>query len=100
MKVVALAIPELKLLTPAIRRDRRGFFSEVYNRRALEAAGISADFVQDNHTLSLGKGVVRGLHFQSPPHGQAKLIRVARGAIQDVTVDIARARRRSAAPSR
>lgn len=68
--------------------DTRGFFSEIYNRRICEANGIVAQFVQDNFSLSHSKGVVRGLHFQSPPAVQSKLIRVLRGSILDVVVDI------------
>jgi dTDP-4-dehydrorhamnose 3,5-epimerase len=85
-----LAIPEVKLITPPIFRDERGFFSETYNRQALAAAGIDAEFVQDNQSLSRAKGVLRGLHFQSSPRAQAKLVRVVRGSIFDVAVDIRR----------
>ncbi len=88
MEVFSLDIPELKIVRPAIFQDARGFFSETYNRQALAAAGISADFVQDNHSLSVDVGVVRGLHFQSPPAAQDKLVRVVRGKILDITVDI------------
>ena len=88
MKVEALAIEELKLITPAIIRDARGFFSETYNRQALAEAGIDRAFVQDNQSLSRSKGVLRGLHFQIAPHPQGKLVRVIRGAIFDVAVDI------------
>ncbi|MBS0279951.1 MAG: dTDP-4-dehydrorhamnose 3,5-epimerase [Proteobacteria bacterium] len=68
--------------------DARGFFSETYNARAFAEAGISSVFVQDNHSLSREKGTVRGLHFQRPPRAQEKLIRVAKGRILDVAVDI------------
>ena len=89
MEVRSLAIPEVKLLVPRIFRDSRGFFSETYNARTLaDAAGIGESFVQDNHSMSVEKGVVRGLHFQIPPMAQDKLVRVARGAILDVAVDI------------
>jgi dTDP-4-dehydrorhamnose 3,5-epimerase len=88
MVVEPLAIPEVKRLVPDIFRDERGAFSETYSLRALEAAGIGTNFVQDNHSVSRSKGVVRGLHFQKPPHAQAKLVRVAHGAIFDVAVDI------------
>ncbi len=88
MQVEQLAIPDVKLLTPKITRDDRGFFSETFKLKALVDAGITADFVQDNHSLSRLAGVVRGLHFQIPPHAQAKLVRVVRGAIFDVAVDI------------
>jgi dTDP-4-dehydrorhamnose 3,5-epimerase len=90
MIVEPLAIPEVKRLLPVIHRDGRGAFSETYSRRALKDAGIDITFVQDNHSISRSKGVVRGLHFQCPPHAQAKLVRVARGAIFDVAVDIRR----------
>ena len=75
-------------LTPARHGDPRGFFSESWNRQRMEAAGIDIDFVQDNHSLSAKAGTVRGLHFQSPPHAQAKLVRCGRGALHDVAVDI------------
>lgn len=68
--------------------DERGFFSETYNARAFAEAGIASVFVQDNHSLSREKGTVRGLHFQRPPHAQEKLIRVVRGRILDVVVDL------------
>jgi dTDP-4-dehydrorhamnose 3,5-epimerase len=88
MNVETLAIPDVKRLEPRVFRDDRGFFAETYSQKALEAAGIGVTFVQDNHSLSRAKGVVRGLHFQKPPHAQGKLIRVTRGAILDVAVDI------------
>jgi dTDP-4-dehydrorhamnose 3,5-epimerase len=88
LQVQALAIPDVKVITPTIVRDERGFFSETYSRRALEQAGIHADFVQDNQSLSRAKGVVRGLHFQTEPFAQGKLVRVLRGSIFDVAVDI------------
>src|SRR5262245_10893787 len=75
-------------MTPSIFKDERGFFSETFNVRTLASLGISEPFVQDNHSLSLPRGVVRGLHFQIPPHDQAKLVRVVRGAVLDVVVDI------------
>jgi len=88
MKIDTLAIPELKLVTPAIFRDARGYFSETYNQKALAEAGVDRVFVQDNQSLSRSRGVLRGLHFQIAPHPQAKLVRVTRGAIFDVAVDI------------
>ncbi len=88
MRIEALALQEVKLLTPKIFRDERGFFSETYNRKALVAVGIDRTFVQDNQSLSRTKGVLRGLHFQIAPHPQGKLVRVTRGAIFDVAVDI------------
>jgi dTDP-4-dehydrorhamnose 3,5-epimerase len=88
INVEPLAIPDVKLITPPMFRDERGFFSETYNRSALAAAGIEFEFVQDNHSLSRSKGVLRGLHYQLPPHAQGKLVRVARGSVFDVAVDI------------
>lgn len=80
-------ISNLILLTPKRFGDERGFFSESWNRRTLAEAGIDIDFVQDNHSLSRAVGTVRGLHFQSPPHAQAKLVRCGRGRLFDVAVD-------------
>jgi dTDP-4-dehydrorhamnose 3,5-epimerase len=90
MNVVSLAIADVKLITPRKFGDSRGFFSEVYSAKALSAAGIDIGFVQDNHSLSVETGTIRGLHFQKPPHAQAKLVRVARGRILDVAVDLRR----------
>src|SRR5687768_9622495 len=70
--------------------DERGFFSEVFNKKQLKSAGINCDWVQDNHALSSQKKTLRGLHFQLPPHAQAKLVRVSHGAIFDVVVDLRR----------
>ncbi len=80
----------LKLITPKKFGDNRGFFSETYNAQTLAELGIRERFVQDNHSLSVEKGTVRGMHFQHPPHAQAKLVRVSRGSILDVVVDIRR----------
>ncbi len=90
MDVVSLAIPAVKLVTPKRFGDMRGFFSETYTRRAFVAAGITDDFVQDNHSRSEKVGTLRGLHFQKPPEAQAKLVRVTKGRIFDVAVDIRR----------
>ena len=90
MQVQALTIPDVKILTPRKFGDSRGFFSEVYNRRTLAEAGIDTEFVQDNHSLSACRGTVRGLHFQTPPHAQDKLVRVVRGSVFDVAVDLRR----------
>jgi dTDP-4-dehydrorhamnose 3,5-epimerase len=90
MQVSDTAIAGVRILRPARHRDARGFFSEVYNEQALAAHGIAVRFVQDNHSLSLMRGTVRGLHFQIPPFAQAKLVRVTRGAILDVVVDLRR----------
>jgi dTDP-4-dehydrorhamnose 3,5-epimerase len=78
------------LITPRRHGDERGFFSETYSARALEAEGVTLAFVQDNHVLTEKAGTVRGLHFQAPPHAQDKLVRVTRGRIFDVAVDIRR----------
>jgi dTDP-4-dehydrorhamnose 3,5-epimerase len=90
MQVVETEIPAVKILTPARHGDHRGFFSEVFNSRLLAEAGFCTPFVQDNHSLSAEKGVVRGLHYQLPPMAQDKLVRVLRGGILDVAVDIRR----------
>lgn len=91
LKVEALEIPDVKLVTPSRFADTRGFFSETYNAERFQAAGIQAQFVQDNHSYSEYAGTVRGLHYQAPPFAQAKLVRVLRGAILDVAVDVRRA---------
>jgi dTDP-4-dehydrorhamnose 3,5-epimerase len=85
-----LAIPDVKIIRPKKHGDARGFFSETFSQKALSAAGIDLTFVQDNHAFSAAKGTVRGLHFQTPPFSQDKLIRVTRGAIFDVAVDLRR----------
>ena len=83
-----LSLPDLIEITPARHGDDRGTFSEVWNDAAFRAAGIDADWVQDNQSRSAARGTVRGLHYQLPPVGQDKLIRVLRGSIHDVGVDI------------
>lgn len=75
------------LITPKRFSDARGFFVETYNSERFRAAGIADIFVQDNHSLSVPAGTVRGLHYQAPPRAQAKLVRVIRGAVIDVAVD-------------
>lgn len=90
LKVEELGLSGLKLITPKRFGDARGFFSETYNARAFADADIDYAFVQDNHSLSPQPGTIRGLHFQAPPHSQAKLVRVTRGAIFDVAIDIRR----------
>ncbi len=87
MKVEALEIPDVKLITPKRHGDARGYFSEVYNARSFKEAGVTCDFVQDNESLSAQKGTLRGLHFQAPPFAQAKLVRVLAGTVVDVAVD-------------
>lgn len=90
MKVESLAIPAVKLITPKKFGDDRGFFSETWNEKLFTEAGIEARFVQDNQAYSAKQGTVRGLHFQLAPMAQDKLVRVLRGAILDVAVDLRR----------
>ena len=90
MQVEETAIPAIKIVTPKKHGDKRGFFSEVYSLAGWDKAGLRFTFVQDNHSYSAAKGVLRGLHFQAPPFAQDKLVRVARGRILDVAVDIRR----------
>ena len=82
-----LAIPEVRLITPRVQTDSRGFFVETYKRSEFAAAGINEIFVQENHSSS-ERGVLRGLHFQRAPHAQSKLVRVVSGRIFDVAVDL------------
>jgi dTDP-4-dehydrorhamnose 3,5-epimerase len=88
MRVDPTALPDVKLIAPKKFADDRGFFIETYSQRALASHGIDMVFVQDNHSLSRQAGTVRGLHFQVAPFAQDKLIRVTRGSILDVAVDI------------
>jgi dTDP-4-dehydrorhamnose 3,5-epimerase len=88
MQITQTEIAEIKVVKPVRHTDERGFFSEVFKESVLRQNGIDVHFVQDNHSLSLGKWVVRGLHFQLPPFAQAKLLRVISGSIFDVAVDI------------
>ncbi len=90
MKSEHLKIPDVKVLTPKKNCDYSGIFSEVYNKKTLAEAGIDITFVQDNHAFSAEKGTVRGLHFQIPPFAQDKLVRVVRGSVFDVAVDLRR----------
>lgn len=88
MEVSPTSIPGVLLLKPRYFRDARGYFVETYNARTAHDAGLTAGFVQDNQALSLKRGTVRALHFQVPPRSQAKLVRVLRGGIYDVAVDL------------
>lgn len=90
MQIIETAIPDVKILEPRRFADRRGVFCETYNRKTLASLGIDLEFVQDNQSISLERGVVRGMHFQLPPFAQAKLVRVVRGSVLDVVVDIRR----------
>jgi len=85
-----LDIADVKVVSVPRHGDSRGFFSETYNKKAFAEAGIALDFVQDNHSLSTQIGTLRGLHYQGHPFAQDKLIRVVRGRIFDVAVDIRR----------
>lgn len=87
MKIEQTALEGVCILTPQRHGDARGFFSESWNKARMGAAGLDFDFVQDNHSVSAQVGTVRGLHYQSPPHAQAKLVRCGRGALWDVAVD-------------
>ena len=86
--VTPTQLPGVLLICPPRFGDTRGFFSESWNRQKMLSHGIDIDFVQDNHSVSAAVNTVRGLHFQAPPHAQAKLVRCGRGALFDVAVDI------------
>jgi dTDP-4-dehydrorhamnose 3,5-epimerase len=86
--ITPLAIAEVLLITPKRHGDARGWFAETWSRKALAAAGVDTLFVQDNQAFNAQKGTLRGLHFQKAPHAQGKLVRVFRGAIFDVVVDV------------
>jgi dTDP-4-dehydrorhamnose 3,5-epimerase len=88
MLVEDTALAGVKVMTPRKLDDHRGFFSETYNQKVFEQAGFHLQFVQDNHSLSARAGTTRGLHFQTPPLAQDKLIRVTRGATFEVAVDL------------
>ena len=90
MIIERLAIPDVLLLTPRRFHDPRGFFSETWSQTRFAEAGIEGPFVQDNHSVSNARGVLRGLHCQIGPNSQGKLIRVVRGAIWDVAIDVRR----------
>lgn len=90
MKVERLAIPDVMLVTPARFGDTRGYFSETWNQARFAVAGIPGPFIQDNHSLSEKRGTLRGLHCQIAPSVQGKLVRVLKGSIWDVAVDIRR----------
>ena len=88
MKVIETEIPGVLVIEPDVFGDHRGWFCETWNRQKLHDAGIDADFVQDNQSYTKAKGTLRGLHFQQNPMSQAKLVRVVRGAVLDVAVDL------------
>lgn len=87
MKIISTPIQGLLIVQPAVFEDSRGYFFESYNKEQFIAAGLKFDFVQDNQSLSQ-KNVLRGLHFQNPPFAQGKLVRVIKGAVLDVALDI------------
>jgi len=88
MEIKETSLGGAYLITPKVFQDERGFFMETYSKKNFEEAGIKVDFVQDNHSLSVSKGVLRGLHFQLQPNTQSKLVRVTRGSVYDVIVDL------------
>jgi dTDP-4-dehydrorhamnose 3,5-epimerase len=90
VEIHPLSLAGILLIRTARMTDRRGYFSETYARRDFAAAGVTSDFVQDNQSGSVAAGTVRGLHFQAPPAAQAKLVRVLKGKILDVVVDLRR----------
>ena len=87
MQIEQTHLEGVVIITPQRHGDDRGFFCESWNKARMAAAGLDFDFVQDNHSLSAAVGTLRGLHYQSPPHAQAKLVRCGRGALWDVAVD-------------
>ena len=88
MKIEQTHLTDVLVITPSYFEDSRGFFSETWNRQVLSDEGIEVDFVQDNHSLSVETGTLRGLHYQAPPHAQDKLVRCIAGTIWDVAVDV------------
>lgn len=88
MKFTETPLPGAFVIEPRIYKDQRGFFTETYNKRVFEDNGFKIDFVQDNHSFSKEKGVLRGFHFQKPPFSQTKLVRTLRGSVYDVIVDL------------
>ena len=88
MKRIDTALPGVCIVEPQVFGDQRGYFMETYNKQAFAEIGITAEFVQDNQSFTATKGVLRGIHFQNAPYAQAKLVRVTRGAVMDVAVDL------------
>ena len=89
MKLIPQSIPDVLLIEPIVHRDERGYFVETFRQDMLDQAlGYKINFIQDNESESISKGVLRGLHYQSPPYTQSKLVRVIKGRILDVAVDI------------
>ena len=90
MQIDTTSLPDVLILTPKRFGDDRGWFMETFNAARVAEAGLNLSFVQDNHSMSAKVGTLRGLHFQTPPHAQDKLVRCSKGAILDVAVDIRR----------
>ncbi|MCF6093266.1 dTDP-4-dehydrorhamnose 3,5-epimerase [Microaerobacter geothermalis] len=88
MKVIETKLPDVLIIEPNVFGDHRGFFMESYNKNVYRELGLDFEFVQDNHSLSVEAGTIRGLHYQLNPKAQTKLVRVLSGAIYDVVVDI------------
>jgi len=88
MEFMKTNLKDAYLIKPRVFEDERGFFMESYSEKKFKEFGIGADFVQDSHSLSVTKGVLRGLHFQLPEDTQAKLVRVTKGAVYDVIIDL------------
>ena len=88
MEIKETSLNGAYLIKLKVFQDERGFFTEAYSQKKLKEMGIDADFVQDNHSMSAKKGVLRGLHYQLAPHTQAKLVRVTKGSVYDVIVDL------------
>lgn len=88
MKRIDTKLPGVYIVEPQVFGDQRGYFMETYNKKAFEDIGITAEFVQDNQSYSAQKGILRGIHFQNAPYAQAKMVRVTRGAVMDVAVDL------------
>lgn len=88
MKVIKTSIPEVLIIETDVFGDHRGYFTETYNKKRYEEAGITTEFIQDNMSFSTVPGTIRGLHYQRAPYAQAKLVSCSRGKVIDVAVDI------------
>lgn len=88
MKKIETKLPGVWIIEPQVFGDHRGYFMETYNKQAFAELGITTEFVQDNQSFTARKGALRGIHFQNAPMAQAKLVRVTRGAVMDVAVDL------------
>ena len=90
LKITELELPGVKIIEPTYFEDFRGYYCETYSKRTMDEYGLNAKFVQDNHTFSLKKGTIRGIHFQNNPKAQIKLVRCTRGRVMDFAVDLRR----------